>query len=425
MALTELETVLQIKDPLHGYIGLTSLEKSILDLRHTQRLRNIRSPAGIRLAYPGADTSLLGHMLGVMHVTGLFIKYLGGDTEEIEKARLASMMFTLARGPWANVMEEYLCTRGLDRAGFAEKIVKETIIREKLESSAYSPNEVADLVKKGVSLKGIRINLLETPVNPELIDSLERDSYFTGVDYAQLEFHRLFTTTRVAKNKIAVERGSRYTLDSYLSAAVNMFDAVYYHKTARAPELMLLRILDTAASSFMSSPFEKFEEFFLYDDHTFHDLLLSIPQDASEELRTGNRIYSDFNKRYLIKLAGERAISDTAFLNRLMNPQGLFEIETELAEDSDIDPGNVYVDYPNRPSVSYYPGKLNIDDLVLFERGSKGYEFWPVTEVSLLARSLGREMKQVRVYTTRGYRTRVKKAADKLLESVDTSGTIG
>ena len=126
--------------------------------------------------------------------------------------------------------------------------------------SDFAP-KIHDLVRKGVPFKGIRFDLLGTPVNPALIDSLERDSYFSGVDYAQLEFHRLFTTTRVAKNRIAVERSSLYTLESYLSAGVSMFEAVYYHKTVRAAELMLLRILEESASNFMTSPFDDIKEF--------------------------------------------------------------------------------------------------------------------------------------------------------------------
>ncbi|MHA2209090.1 MAG: hypothetical protein ACXABV_07970 [Candidatus Thorarchaeota archaeon] len=73
--------------------------------------------------------------------------------------------------------------------------------------------------------------------------------------------------------------------------------------------------------------------------------------------------------------------------------------------------------------MSFYPAKFDIEDLVFFERGSKGYEFWPVEDVSLLARSFERRIKLVRVYTTRGYRSKVKKAADALLESIDAPGS--
>jgi hypothetical protein len=141
-------------------------------------------------------------------------------------------------------------------------------------------------------------------------------------------------------------------------------------------------------------------------------------------MKEAGRIYEDFSKRYLIKQVSSRSISDPTFLNRLSTPDGLYAIECEIAEDADIDPRNIYVDFPDRPSVTFYPGRFQLDEIVLFERGSSGYEFWRVADVSPMARSFSRILKPVRVYTTRGYRSKVRKAADKVLESVDPAGSM-
>jgi HD superfamily phosphohydrolase len=423
MPVKDFPSVLELKDPLHGYISLSELERSIMDLRIAQRLRNIRSPAGVRLVFPGADSSLMGGMLGVMHVTEIFVEYLGGDLEEVLKARLAAMLLTLSTGPWDNVMKEYLAVRGIDRAKLAGLIVQSTSVKDLIQDSMFSVKEAIDLTSKGVPVKGIRLNLLSTPINPELVDSLERDAYFAGVEYAQMEFRRLFGATRIAKNKIALERGSIFTLESYLTAALNMFVAVYYHKTVRAAELMLLRILDEAGSRLFASPMDDIDNFLLLDDISFDYVLVTVGADEQENMRRASQIFCDYRKRYLVKLASERAISDEVFLNKISTPDGLFNVENEIAEEADIDPRNVYVDYPDRPSVSYYPGKNDLDDLVLYERGSKGYEFWPVAEHSGIARSFGRDLRTIRIYTTRGYRTKVKKQADMLLESIDGPGS--
>ncbi len=422
MTHSELQFSLELKDPLHGYIGITSVEQELLNLRHVQRLRNIRSPAGTRLVYPGADSSLMGAMLGTVHMTGLFARYLEADLDEVQKARLGAFLLIIAKGPWTNVMDEYLGTRGHNRVKLADTIIKSSRVGEVLKDNGFSLSELSDIVTKGILVKGIRINLMTTPINPELIENLDRDSYFTGVDYSQLEYHRLFTSTRVAKNKIALKRDALYTLESYLSAGANMFDAVYYHKTCRAAELMLLRILELAGSHIMTHPEQNIDKFLEYDDLTFHHILRYCKEEDNESVKEAGRLYDDFCKRYLLKRASSRSISDKSFLDRISTPDGLFAIETEIAEDAGIDPSMVYVDYPDRTSVAFYPGKHDLEDLVLYERGSKGYEFWPVTEMSLTARSFGRNLKRVRVYTSRGYRARVKKTADKLLESLDTPG---
>ncbi|MFW9889535.1 MAG: hypothetical protein ACFFER_15210 [Candidatus Thorarchaeota archaeon] len=423
MPLTDFPKVVEIKDPLHGYIALSEVEKAVTDLRLTQRLRTIRSPAGVYMVFSGADTSLMGKLLGFMHITHIFMDYLGGSKEEIQKARLAAMFLTLSTGPWENVTNEYLAVRGLNRKQFAEIIIKESPAGDKLDECGYTREEIVSTIQRGVPLKGVRFDLETAPINPELVDRLERDSYFSGVEYAQLEFRRLFQSTRVAKNKIAVERGALFTFESYLSAGANMFDAVYYHKSVRAAELMLLRILDEAGAELAPWPRDDVNSYLSLDDISFLDQLLHPSEDESQGMQTASRLFEDFSARYLIKLASERAISDVAFQERISTPDGLFNVEKEIADDAGIDPSSVYVDYPDRPSVSFYPGKFDTEDLVFFERGSKGYEFWPVEDVSLLARSFERRIKLIRVYTTRGYRSKVKKAADALLESIDAPGS--
>lgn len=423
MPMTDLPSVLKIKDPIHGYVSLTQLEKEIIDLRLSQRMRYIQGPAGISLVYPGAAISLMGRTLGFMHMSELFIEYLGGELDDVLKARLASLLLMLTNGPWANVSEEYLTVRGVNRTRIGEIIVSETEVGDLVEKHGFTKSEVSDLIKKGVPIKGLRLDLVHCPINPELIDDLERDSYFAGVEYAQLEFRRLFASTRIAKNKIAVERGSLFTLESYLSASANMFDAVYFHKTVRAAELMLLRVLDEAGSQLFPLPTEDAARFFFVDDLTFLHRLLNVEADDTEEIRTANRIYTDFSRRNLIKQVSSRALSDPTFLAKLSTPDGKYEIEKEIADDAGVDPGNVYIDFPDRASVTYYPGRYDLEDLVLFERGSSGYEFWKVTDLSPVARSFTRILKPVRVYTTRGYRSKLKKSADAVLESVDTAGT--
>ncbi|MGY5859855.1 MAG: hypothetical protein RTU63_10835 [Candidatus Thorarchaeota archaeon] len=423
MPVTDFPSVLQIKDSIHGYIQLSEVERDIIDMRISQRLRYIRGPAGLSLVYPGADISLMGRTLGFVHMARVFLEYLGGTPEEIQKGRLAALLRMLVNGPWSNVMDEYQTVRGAPPLKLTKAILDSTPVGDVIEKHGFTRSEIQDVLEKGVPIKGLRLDILNCPINPELIDDLARDSYFAGVDYAQLEFHRLFDSTRIAKNKIAIERSSLFTLESYLSAAVNMFDAVYFHKTVRAAELMLLRVLDEAGSQLFAHPLNETEKFFVCDDLSMLYKLLNVGPDESEELRAASRIFTNFNKRYLIKLVSARAISDPTFLKKLSTPDGIFAIETEIAEDAGIDVKNVYVDFPDRPSVTFYPGKFDLDEIALFERGSGGYEFWKVSDTSPMARSFSRILKPVRVYTTRGYRSKLKNSADKILESVDTAGT--
>jgi len=422
MLAKDLATAVEIKDPVHGYVGMTQIEKAILDLKMTQRLRRISYPACTQLVYPGAEMTAMSRMPGKMYVTQVLFENLGADTNDIQVARLASMLLTLAHGPWSNVMEEYLAVRGTDRRRLARLILEESEISEIVKGSSYSIEELKTSIERGFQIRGYRVDLLTIPINPHLVDSLMRDAYFAGVKYAPVEFPRLFTNSRILRDHLAVERGSLFTLESYLSAGANMFEALYYHKAVRAAELMLLRILDEAGSQIIKSPADDIGSFLECDDLSLYNTLLTAAPDASEEMSTACRLFQDYTRRYLIKMASTRAISDPEFLGKVATVDGQFEIEREIASEAGIDPMYVYIDFPDRVSVNYYPGKYPLDNLMLFERGSSGYELWPVLEMSSVARSLSRQMKTIRIYTTRGYRSKVKKSGDKVLESVDTKG---
>ncbi|MBD3407059.1 MAG: hypothetical protein GF411_13150 [Candidatus Lokiarchaeota archaeon] len=410
---------LEIKDAIHGYVSLYPVEKDVIDLRMAQRLRNIKSPACIHLVFPGADPSLFGHIVGVIHVTDVFMDYLGGNESEVELGRLTAILLTIGQGAWENVMEEYLAIRGITRTKVVKLAIEQTELGDVISDSHLSKSEIINSLEEGVPLRTVRVNLLKNPINPTLVDRLERDAYFAGVEYAQLEYRRLFSSTRIAKNKIAVDRGALFTLESYLSAGLNMFDAVYYHKTVRAADLMLLRILELAGTEIIPFPTKDIDGYTRFDDLSFHNVLLTADSEDSDELQLAGKLFREYRKRYLIKLAAQRSVTNESFLKEISTPDGLYKFETEIAEEADIDPTNVYIDYPDRPSVVYYPGLHPLDDLVLFERGSRGYEFFSLPGTSQVARSFYRILKSIRVYTTRGYRTKVRKVAEKFLESID------
>ena len=56
------------RDPIHGFIEVSKLEKEIIDSPPFQRLRYIRQLALTYLIYHGAEHTRFGHSLGVMHV---------------------------------------------------------------------------------------------------------------------------------------------------------------------------------------------------------------------------------------------------------------------------------------------------------------------------------------------------------------------
>jgi uncharacterized protein len=60
----------EIRDPIHVFIRLDTVERKVLDSRPFQRLRDIHQLALSYLVYPGATHRRFEHSLGVMELAG-------------------------------------------------------------------------------------------------------------------------------------------------------------------------------------------------------------------------------------------------------------------------------------------------------------------------------------------------------------------
>lgn len=61
-------------DPLYGYIRITPLELTVIDLPCFQRLKRIKQLGVASVVFPGATHTRFEHSLGTMHVADLIIK---------------------------------------------------------------------------------------------------------------------------------------------------------------------------------------------------------------------------------------------------------------------------------------------------------------------------------------------------------------
>lgn len=79
--------------PGYGYVGLTRLEREIVDTEFVQRLRYIQQTPGVHYVYPGASHKRFQHSLGVMQLAGeaslnLLLNNLFGKLKKDEKIKL-------------------------------------------------------------------------------------------------------------------------------------------------------------------------------------------------------------------------------------------------------------------------------------------------------------------------------------------------
>ena len=64
----------RIRDPVHGYIAFTAIERALLDHPIAQRLRYVGQSAAAHLVFPEMRVSRMAHSLGSMHLASRFLE---------------------------------------------------------------------------------------------------------------------------------------------------------------------------------------------------------------------------------------------------------------------------------------------------------------------------------------------------------------
>ena len=209
-----------VRDPLHGDIRLTELERFIIDTPDFQRLRNINQLAMTYVAYPGAIHNRFIHSLGTLHVCSRMIAICNANAKLYRSLAAATDPVPLELGAYSTVLAR-LCALLHDMAQvpFGHALEKEGPVfgtrqwqdprrRELILSSssqlaenlrlffknhglpATAANGLLADVAAVVTAKPDEVPLLRYPFVHDLVanticaaflDGVERDMFFCGV----------------------------------------------------------------------------------------------------------------------------------------------------------------------------------------------------------------------------------------------------
>ena len=266
----QLPLVDKIRDPVHGFIFLTELEKEIIDSEPFRRLRNIRQLAFTNLVYPGAEHSRFSHSLGVMEFSSrIFETLMRKDKELIESRlgwhedyfvkywqliRLASLLHDIGHAPFSHASEDCFeknykhedYTRIIIKSEYISKIideyVRQTGIRHEEVSAFFEKRSVDENIS---FLKPI----FSGEMDSDRMDYLLRDSLFSGVGYGRFDYERLIVSLCLVELPesgnpvIAVEEGGVHALEALILARYFMFTQVYFHRVRRSLDFHLTRFV--------------------------------------------------------------------------------------------------------------------------------------------------------------------------------------
>jgi HD superfamily phosphohydrolase len=268
------------RDPLYGDIRLTKYEMQVIDTPEVQRLRYMKQLGLTYLVYDSARHSRLSHSVGslkrVEDILSSIEKIEGVtvDHETRQSARLYALIHDVTHVPVGHTLEdEYgLFTRhdlnveridrlvfDSSRSGLAALLMESEWGREVRkqfdpDSTVHARSDVSELVAG--------------PVGADLLDYIDRDAYFCGLDHrvdsAIMRQMRIVGDKSGTNDRhvVSLVRGSygmrvdrEFALESLYSERYAMFLKVYAHKTKLKASALLAKALSISLTAGRKAPF--------------------------------------------------------------------------------------------------------------------------------------------------------------------------
>ena len=400
----------EITDPVHKYIRFSQVEKQLIDSPAFQRLRRIRQLAGAHLVYPSAQHSRFEHSLGAMHIAGLAGETLLGKgyidhADVVQDLRLAALLHDIGHGPFSHLFEEvleYNCNTSHEELG--KKIIIQSEIADILERYGSSAHQICRL-SFGQSKVNFMNEIISGGLSADIMDYLPRDGLFTGAEYAKLDYHRLVSSLEVSKNRLAINRSALNSLESMLISRYEMFKAVYFHKTVRSAEVMLLRSM-IGADEALGLTNTSLQKYLTLTDEATLERLCTL----SGRYAFSGKMARDYRDRRLLKSVYEKFLHKRD--RQRMDKKALEALASHIAHVADVDSNYVFVDVSRAPSMPLTPSKEEMYSVLVVDK-DRVYEM-PMSEIPLVE-SISGFFDMLRVYTTAENREKVERAIKKVL----------
>lgn len=409
----------EIRDPIHGYIYGTEVERKIIDTPVFQRLRRIRQLAGCHLVYPGGQHSRFEHVIGCMHLAGrvgdvLTARGANLGKDGIQKLRLSALLHDVGHGPFSHMFEEVIAEKAdFTHEDMTRKIIKKTEIGDIIEKFGFSKKQISELsIGKSNKEKRFMNDVIGGSLSVDIMDYLLRDSYFTGVEYGKVDIHRIINSFEIVREKLAISHAALFAFEALMIARYEMFRAVYFHRTVRAAELMLVKSMILADKSLHLTDLS-LDNYLSMTDEVTLDRMTKINTDGDPELRAARSLALNYQNRKLLKCVFEKTVQGSdKFLTSIFTQKSFREqLSTRIAEVAKVPVSEVYVDVPTAPSVPVSSTRESFKGVTVVTRESgKPVSVEIGIEQLPLINTISGFMDVIRVYTSERDRMKVQKA---------------
>ncbi|RYJ14546.1 HD domain-containing protein [Halogeometricum borinquense] len=321
-----------VKDSVHDYISLDPLAQDLVDTPEFQRLRHIKQLSTVRLVYPSANHTRFEHSLGVYHLASRALDYLDIGGDRARHVRAAALLHDIGHGPYGHQTEEVIRRRTGAHHDEIGHLLDETDVAAVLVAHDLDPDRIAALVRGDGELG----QLVSGELDVDRMDYLVRDAHHTGVPYGTIDTGRLVRELRYRDGELVLADGNVQTAESLLLARALMNGTVYRHHVSRIAGAMLER----ASERLLDTGEVGIDEFRRMADH---DLLVSLSEHVPD---LGRRI----ERRDLYKRAVWAPLASVPASVVEMDYAETRSAAREIADKAGVEPDEVLVDVPSRPS---------------------------------------------------------------------------
>ena len=395
---------LEITDPIHDFIRINKTERKIIDTSVFQRLRRIKQLSGAHLTYPGAQHTRFEHSLGVLHIASMAGESLHSkelmSNEDVQNIRFAALLHDIGHGPFSHLFEEVLQRKKQNHEEIGKQIILKSEIGDIISKSGYDKKLIHNLAV-GQSKMQYLNEIVSGALSADMMDYLLRDGYFTGAEHAKIDHHRLTHSLDVYKNKLALDSSALVNFETMMISRFQMFKAVYFHKTVRAGEVMMLEAMSLAGNELGLSSL-KIDEYVKLTDEVVLEKLMSLPETNSD-LKAAKKIATDYQDRRLFKCVFERSLTGKSLSKKRQD-----ELRQKIAKKSKISPNQIFIDTSTTSSIPLTPSKKESKSIILTRKESKNTiaREIPISEIPLVS-SMSKIMNILRVYTPASHRKKV------------------
>jgi len=247
-------------------------------------------------------------------------------------------------------------------------------------------------------------------LSADIMDYLLRDGYFTGAEHAKIDHKRITQSLEVYHKELALERSALYSFESMMHSRYQMFKAVYFHKTVRSAEVMLLESIRSADNELGLTNLN-LDDYLKLTDEVLLLKLLSLP-GKSVELKRAKKFAEDYKNRRLLKCVFERILTKKINLGKMKT----IELRNQISKKSKVNNNEIFIDSSITPSIPSSHSKKESQSIILVTKDVNKLhaEKIQISKIPLVSQMSG-FMNIMRVYTPNRNRKKVEMAAKSIL----------